>query len=285
MPWMGAALNPVNIRWSTAEIAYSLVESDTRVLFVDDAFAAMIPGLREQFPDPRTVIHCGDAESPAGTVDYETLLAENPPIEDTRTGGDDVLGVFYTGGTTGHPKGVMLSHDNVLVSAIGSLASGHFVTPGGRLLSAAPLFHLAGIAAWTAVVRSAPPRDRADVLARGGDAGDRRASGHRRDVGADHDPDARRRSGRSRRRLLQPVHLIYGASPISQALLDRARKVFPAAGFTQAYGMTELSPVATLLPRPTTTTPRCTGRPVAPHPTTKSASSMRTTGGTARRRR
>ena len=42
-------------------------------------------------------------------------------------------------------------------------------------------------------------------------------------------------------------HLVYGASPISEALLERARKVFPAAGFTQAYGMTELSPVATLL--------------------------------------
>jgi len=43
------------------------------------------------------------------------------------------------------------------------------------------------------------------------------------------------------------VHLIYGASSISEALLERARKVFPAAGFTQAYGMTELSPCATLL--------------------------------------
>ena len=43
------------------------------------------------------------------------------------------------------------------------------------------------------------------------------------------------------------LHLIYGASPISEALLERARKVFPAVGFTQGYGMTELSPTATLL--------------------------------------
>jgi acyl-CoA synthetase (AMP-forming)/AMP-acid ligase II len=43
------------------------------------------------------------------------------------------------------------------------------------------------------------------------------------------------------------LHLIYGASPISEAVLERARKVFPAVGFTQGYGMTELSPVATLL--------------------------------------
>ncbi len=42
-------------------------------------------------------------------------------------------------------------------------------------------------------------------------------------------------------------HIIYGASPISEALLERAMKAFPQAVFTQAYGMTELSPVATLL--------------------------------------
>jgi acyl-CoA synthetase (AMP-forming)/AMP-acid ligase II len=248
VPWMGAALNPVNIRWSIAEIVYSLVESDTRVLFVDDAFVAMIPGLREQLPDLKTVIHCGDAELPADTLDYETLLAENPPIEDTRTGGDDVLGVFYTGGTTGHPKGVMLSHDNVLVSAIGSLASGHFVSPGGRLLHAAPLFHLAGIAAWTAgcLVGSThvivPMFSPAAVM---------QAITEHQITDAllvptmiqmlVDDPAAADNDFSSL------VHLIYGASPISEALLERARKLFPAAGFTQAYGMTELSPVATLL--------------------------------------
>jgi acyl-CoA synthetase (AMP-forming)/AMP-acid ligase II len=248
VPWLGAALNPVNIRWSTAEIAYSLVESDTRVLFVDDAFAAMIPTLREQSPELATVIHCGDTESPADTLDYETLLADNPPIEDTRTGGDDLLGVFYTGGTTGHPKGVMLSHDNVLVSAIGSLSSGQFVSPGGRLLHAAPLFHLAGIAAWAAgcLVGSThvivPMFSPAAVM--------QAITEHQitdallvptmiqllvdDPVAADHD-------------FSSLVHLIYGASPISEALLERARKVFPTAGFTQAYGMTELSPVATLL--------------------------------------
>src|ERR1700759_4570965 len=49
VPWIGAALNPVNIRWSPTEIAYSRAESDTRVLLVDDAFAPMIPALRERF--------------------------------------------------------------------------------------------------------------------------------------------------------------------------------------------------------------------------------------------
>ena len=149
MPWIGAALNPVNIRWSVVEIAYSLVESDTRVLFVDDAFAPMIPALREQSPALTTVIHCGEGELPADALAYEELV--RPP---TRSGtpAPGVVSCLASsnGGTTGHPKGVMLSHDNLLISATGSLASGHLVTPGGRLLHTAPLFHLAGIATWLA---------------------------------------------------------------------------------------------------------------------------------------
>ena len=91
------------------------------------------------------------------------------------------------------------------------------------------------------------PRDRADVQPGRGDAGDRRAPGHRRIAGADDDSDAGRRPCVADYDLSSLLHLVYGASPISEALLERARKVFPAVGFTQGYGMTELSPVATLL--------------------------------------
>src|SRR5262249_34078556 len=49
VPWIGAVVNPVNIRWSLGEIAYSLRDSDTRTLMVDDAFAKLVPGLRDQF--------------------------------------------------------------------------------------------------------------------------------------------------------------------------------------------------------------------------------------------
>jgi len=248
VPWIGAALNPVNIRWSPTEIAYSLRDSDSRVLFVDDAFAPMIGSLCAQFPGLTTIIYCGEGQPPPGALGYETLIAEHAPIDDSRTGGDELLGVFYTGGTTGHPKGVMLSHDNVLTSSLGSLASGEFLSPSGRLLHSAPLFHLAGIAVWAAgcLVGSThvvvPMFSPAAVL--------RAIVEHQitdtllvptmiqmlidDPAVPDHD-------------LSSLMHVVYGASPIPAAVLQRARKTFPAAGFTQAYGMTELSPCATLL--------------------------------------
>jgi acyl-CoA synthetase (AMP-forming)/AMP-acid ligase II len=246
--WIGAAVNPVNIRWSPAEIAYSLRESDTRVLFVDDAFAAMIPALREQFPELTTVIFCGDGELPSGALGYEALITESQPVEDTRCGGDELLGVFYTGGTTGHPKGVMLSHNNVLTSALGGLASGQFITPRGRIMHAAPMFHLAALGAWTAACLAGsthvmvPMFSPAEVM--------RAIAEHRVtdtllvptmiqmlvDDPAIADTD-----------LSSLVHLVYGASPMPEALLERARKALPAVGFTQGYGMTEMAPMVALL--------------------------------------
>jgi acyl-CoA synthetase (AMP-forming)/AMP-acid ligase II len=248
VPWMGAAINPVNIRWSPVEIAYSLAESDTRVLFVDDAFAPMIPALREQFPGLGSVIHCGEGEPPTCTVEYETLLTDHPPIEDTRTGGEELLGVFYTGGTTGHPKGVMLSHNNLLTSSIGTLASGHFFSPGGRLLHTAPLFHLAGVGSWAAGCQVGsthvilPMFSPAEVM---------KAIAEYRVTDALLVPTMIQMlvddPAIADNDMSSVVNLVYGASPISEAVLGRARKVFPAAGFTQAFGMTELSPCATVL--------------------------------------
>ncbi|MEY2475961.1 MAG: hypothetical protein QOG87_1276, partial [Actinomycetota bacterium] len=70
VPWADAVLNPVNIRWSPAEIVYSLVESDTAVLFVDDAFAPAVGAIREGHAGLRTVVHMGDGPTPDGMLAY-----------------------------------------------------------------------------------------------------------------------------------------------------------------------------------------------------------------------
>ena len=62
--WAGAVVNPVNVRWSPAEVAYSLDDCDTAVLIVDDTFKAMAADLRARSKALRTVIHVGDGDPP-----------------------------------------------------------------------------------------------------------------------------------------------------------------------------------------------------------------------------
>ncbi|WP_328660249.1 long-chain-fatty-acid--CoA ligase [Nocardia salmonicida] len=248
VPWADAVVNPVNIRWSAAEIAYSLMDSDTTVLFVDDAFVPLVPAIREAAPTLHTIIYCGDGPAPVGTHAYEELIATGLSIPDASRSDDSIAGIFYTGGTTGHPKGVALSHANLATSALGALAAGFVLEPGARFLHAAPMFHLAALGGWygqlilggTHVI--IPAFDPVATL--------RAIEQHQTTVSllvpvmiqllvdhpqvADHD-------------LSSMQTIVYGASPIAEAVLKRAMTVFPQAGFVQAYGMTELSPIATLL--------------------------------------
>ncbi|GGM89191.1 long-chain-fatty-acid--CoA ligase [Dactylosporangium sucinum] len=267
VPWAGAVVNPVNVRWSPAEIAYSLRDCGTDVLFIDDTFAPLVDELKDRAPNLRTVVFCGEGEAPPGLLDYERLVADTAPVEDRGRGGDDLYGVFYTGGTTGDPKGVMLSHHACLASAMGSLVTTDILGRGGVLLHAAPMFHLADIAAWnignltgsthvmvpsftpTGVIEAIEKHKVTDtllvptmiqMLVEAPQA-----------AGAD---------------LSSVRHVLYGASPISETVLANARATISNASFTQAYGMTELAPVATLLTAEDHQDPslaRSCGRPAA----------------------
>ena len=108
----------------------------------------LVSAVRPLAPGLTTLIHAGEKPTPDGMLRYEDLIAATEPVEDARRGGADIYGIFYTGGTTGVPKGVVLTHDNMMTSAFGCVASGEFLTPDGRLLHVAPMFHLADIASW-----------------------------------------------------------------------------------------------------------------------------------------
>lgn len=136
---------PTNIRWSLAEHIYSIKDSGARFLIVDDAFAEMGAEIAKECASVEHVIFAGDGPCPSGMLPFEDLIADAVRAEDAFRNGEDLAGIFYTGGTTGFPKGVMLPHRALWASSF-CFAAGANVTPEDRMIHAPPLFHIAGSA-------------------------------------------------------------------------------------------------------------------------------------------
>ena len=246
--WAGGALNPVNIRWTAAEVAFSLDDCESKILLVDDRFAAMVPELRARAKTLTTVVYCGDGPAPEGTLSLESLLAETAPAADVRAGGDELAGIFYTGGTTGYPKGVMLTHASLLWNSMANLVEMPY-RDDEIVLAAPPLFHQAGMCV---VLRAFIRTSRVVIIANFTPAEIMEAVQKERctftllvptmvQMLLDH-PDLPKYDVSSLTRV------VYGASPITDAVLQRALDRLPSIGFYQGYGMTELSGPYTLLP-------------------------------------
>jgi long-chain acyl-CoA synthetase len=244
--WAGAVIVPLNIRWSPLENQDVMRDCRAQVLFVDKAFAAVGATLAEALPGLK-LIYSDDGDVPAGMESYEALLLRNEPIPDAMRVTADIAGIFYTGGTTGRSKGVMLSHGNLMANALNALGEGLF--PRSSIyLHAAPMFHLANGGAMFSLLLSGGSNVIVQAFTPEGVM-------------------AAIQNERVTDVLLVPTmiqmlvdhpalgsydlsslkSITYGASPISEALLDKATTALPKAGFTQAYGMTELSPIATVL--------------------------------------
>ena len=160
----------VNYRYVEAELRYLVDNSDATAVFFDAALADRFANIRDELTDVRLWIQVGGAQVPAWAVGYETLATGSEPAPRVDRSGDD-LWILYTGGTTGHPKGVMWPHRNIAAisrrlfdalgveppASIGDLpglvdaidAAG--LTP--RQLAASPLMHgTAGIGSLTTLL-------------------------------------------------------------------------------------------------------------------------------------
>jgi fatty-acyl-CoA synthase len=151
VPGTGAVLNALNYRLDAATIAFCLEHGNAKALLVDPEFAPVAARALEGLGRELLVIDIDDAEAPAGprlgAVTYEALLEEGDPTLPLRGPVDewDSLGLLYTSGTTGDPKGVVYHHRGAYLNALGNaLAFG--LTPRSVYLWTLPMFHCNG---WT----------------------------------------------------------------------------------------------------------------------------------------
>jgi len=246
--WAGGVIVPINTRLAVPETAELINDCAPEILFVDDSFIGSVDELKARCPSLRHVIHAGEHAAPAGLLDYETEIARETAIDDALRGGDDLAALFYTGGTTGRSKGVMLTHDNLCANAMNAFANLRF-NEETRHLHAGPLFHLAAgsrlysitLAAGTNVlIPRFSPQEFLAAIAR-----------HRVTAAVVvptmanmilnlpnlHEYD-----------LSSLRSFSYGAAPMPEALVRQLMELLPGVELVQSYGMTELSPVATSLP-------------------------------------
>lgn len=151
VPQIGAVLVPINYRLIADDFAYIIGHSGAKVVCVHSDYLQDVEHIRHLLPQVEHVVALEGLTEPlreAGWLDYETELAKapetftRPPIAE-----DDLLTINYTSGTTSRPKGVMITHRNAYMNAVGTLV--HIaMSPADRYLWTLPMFHANG---WTFV--------------------------------------------------------------------------------------------------------------------------------------
>jgi long-chain acyl-CoA synthetase len=233
VPGAGMALVPLNQRHTTAELRYALEDSGTRILFAGREVEDLPPCVEH-------VIDMGDG--------YEALLAAAAPADFPDDLTEDTLaGLFYTGGTTGASKGVMLTHRNLVANALHFQACSPF-RPDTCWLVVAPLFHLAGTIAvlatvWNGgrqvVLRAFEPAAALDLI---------ETQGVTATLVVPTMLAAMSDEQLARPRDVSTLGLIgHGGAPVATETLRRAHAAFPGAKLLHIYGATETSPIATVL--------------------------------------
>jgi long-chain acyl-CoA synthetase len=134
--YAGLAMVPVNAKLHAREFAYILDHSGAKVCFASADLAQAVASVTDRAESRLRVIEVGSRD--------HALLRQGDPAALAEAGPDALAWLFYTSGTTGRPKGAMLSHRNLLAMTLSYLADVDRIDPGDAIVHAAPISHGSG---------------------------------------------------------------------------------------------------------------------------------------------
>ena len=244
---LGAVFVPLNYRARADELEYMITTAGAQVLMVGERYVPLVSSIRDRLWCVTQYVALEAA--PADMVRFDELIARAPGEgSEAEVDGEDVNLLMYTSGTTGRPKGVMLTYGDFVayVCANAELADG---TPRGAALLCVPLYHIAGITSMLTNIFSG----RTLAILRQFEPGDWLAAVRRERIThaflvptmlkrvLDH-PDFERSACAS------IEVLAYGAAPMPLSVIRRAIEQFPpTVGFVNAFGQTETTATVTML--------------------------------------
>lgn len=241
---LGAVAVPLNTRLAAPELAFQLADAGAAILVADGMALLMLDELHAA--GATTLVSLDPAKPlPGAQADLEQLATCSAPIELPDIPSAALAAIFYTGGTTGLPKGVMHSHASLFATAA-NLIMQLQLDEDCVVLHSAPMFHLADFATFVVTMLAGrhviiPTLDDVTIL----DAIERHGVTHSFTVPAVIDRIARS-PDLGGRNLSSLKVLGYGGAPMPWGAFLNARKTLPDIEFVQGFGMTEMPSVTFL---------------------------------------
>jgi len=245
---IGAIAVPVNFRLTPAEIAYLVEDCEARLMITESVLAAVGNGVRNITSVLNTVVVVGDAAG-EGLLSYEDLVNEpGGPAEPVDVPNDSPALIMYTSGTTGRPKGAVLTHTNLTGQTMTGLYT-HGVDINDVGFIGVPFFHIAGVGnLLNGMLLGTPtvihplgafdPGHLLDVLAAEKVTGIFLVPAQWQAV-----CNAQQANPRD----VKLRVMSWGAAPASDTLLGQMSETFPGTQIQAAFGQTEMSPVTCTL--------------------------------------